>query len=55
MARASAPQGTPRRLPLSELPQAVGDRRVHYLHAPNFVADLLYSVLDPRVSHGQRR
>ncbi|HEX3763709.1 MAG TPA: serine/threonine-protein kinase [Kofleriaceae bacterium] len=43
MARAPAPQGAPHRLPLSDLPQVVGDRRVHYLHAPNLVADLIGS------------
>ncbi|HEX3479515.1 MAG TPA: serine/threonine-protein kinase [Kofleriaceae bacterium] len=37
------PQGIPHRLPLSDLPQLVGDRRVHYLHAPNQVADLIGS------------
>ncbi len=47
MLRASAPsigpQGVPHRVPLSDLPQVVGDRRVHYLHAPNQVADLIGS------------
>jgi serine/threonine-protein kinase len=38
-----APQSVPHRLPLSDLPQVVGDRRVHYLHAPNQVADLIGS------------
>ena len=39
----SAPvlRGAPRHLPLSDLPQIVGDRRAHYLHAPNHVADLV--------------
>jgi serine/threonine-protein kinase len=37
------PRGIPHRLPLSDLPQLVGDRRVHYLHAPNQVADLIGS------------
>jgi len=41
MAVAANPQGVPRRLPLSDLPQVVGDRRVHYLHATNNVADLI--------------
>jgi hypothetical protein len=41
MAVANAPKGLARRLALSELPQAVGDRRTHFLHAPNHVADLL--------------
>jgi serine/threonine-protein kinase len=41
MAVAAAPKGLARRLALSELPQAVGDRRTHFLHAPNHVADLL--------------
>ena len=43
MLRAPVPQGVPHRLPLSDLPQVVGDRRVHYLHAPNQVADLIGS------------
>ncbi|HET9627555.1 MAG TPA: hypothetical protein VFP84_39635, partial [Kofleriaceae bacterium] len=33
-------QGVPRRLLLSDLPQLVGDRRVHFVHAFNNVADL---------------
>jgi serine/threonine-protein kinase len=41
MADATVPQGMPRRLPLSDLPQLVGDRRIHYLHAANNVADLI--------------
>jgi hypothetical protein len=41
MAAANAPKGLARRLALSELPQAVGDRRTHFLYAPNHVADLL--------------
>jgi serine/threonine-protein kinase len=43
MLRAPIPQGVPHRLPLSDVPQAVGDRRVHILHAPNQVADLIGS------------
>jgi hypothetical protein len=43
MANAPAPQGVPRLLPLSDLPQPVGDRRVHYVHAANNVADLIGS------------
>jgi eukaryotic-like serine/threonine-protein kinase len=43
MLHAPVPQGIPHRLPLSDLPQLVGDRRVHYLHAPNQVADLIGS------------
>lgn len=41
MAVATVPQGMPRRLPLSDLPQIVGDRRIHYLHAASNVADLI--------------
>jgi serine/threonine protein kinase len=41
MAVAQAPQGMPRRLPLSDQPQLVGDRRTHYIHAVNNVADLV--------------
>jgi len=41
MLRAPLPQGVPHRVPLSDLPHVVGDRRVHYLHAPNQVADLI--------------
>jgi eukaryotic-like serine/threonine-protein kinase len=41
MVTAPAPRGAPRRLPLSDLAQPVGDRRVHYIHAPNHVADLV--------------
>jgi serine/threonine protein kinase len=41
MLHAPVPQGVPHRVPLSDLPQVVGDRRVHYLHAPNQVADLI--------------
>jgi hypothetical protein len=40
---APVPQGIPHRLPLSDLPQLIGDRRVHTLHAPNQVADLIGS------------
>jgi hypothetical protein len=40
MASAGAPRGVPRHLPLSDLPQIIGDRRAHYVHAPNHVADL---------------
>ena len=40
MASAVATRGVPRHLPLSDLPQIVGDRRAHYVHAPNHVADL---------------
>ena len=43
MLRAPSPQGVPHRVPLSDLPHVVGDRRVHYLHAPNQVADLIGS------------
>jgi hypothetical protein len=43
MAAATTPQGRPRPLPLSDLPQPVGDRRVHYIHAPNNVADVIGS------------
>lgn len=43
MAMAPVPHGIPHRLPLSDLPQIVGDRRVHYIHAPNHVADLIGS------------
>ena len=43
MAIAPVPQGAPHRLPLSDLPHIVGDRRVHYLHTPNQVADLIGS------------
>jgi serine/threonine protein kinase len=41
MASAPAPQGMPRGLPLSDVPQLVGDRRVHYVHAVTNVADLI--------------
>jgi serine/threonine-protein kinase len=41
MASATVPQGLPRRLPLSDVPQMVGDRRIHYLHAASNVADLI--------------
>jgi serine/threonine-protein kinase len=40
MSGGAAPQGLPRRLLLADFPQAVGDRRVHYIHAMNNVADL---------------
>jgi hypothetical protein len=43
MANAGAPQGVARILALSDLPQPVGDRRVHYVHAANNVADLIGS------------
>ncbi|TMQ10913.1 MAG: serine/threonine protein kinase [Deltaproteobacteria bacterium] len=43
MLTAPVPQGPPRHVPLAELPQLIGDRRVHYLHAPNHVADLIGS------------
>jgi serine/threonine-protein kinase len=44
MARAVIPQGGPLRfLPLSDHPHVLGDRRVHYLHAPNHVVDLIGS------------
>jgi hypothetical protein len=43
MLRAPAPQGVPHRLSLSDVPQVVGDRRVHTLHAPNQVVDLIGS------------
>jgi hypothetical protein len=43
MATAIPPKGLARRLPLSELPQLVGDRRTHFVFAPNHVADLLGS------------
>jgi serine/threonine-protein kinase len=41
MAVATAPQGRPRPLPLSDVPQLVGDRRAHYIHATGNVADLV--------------
>jgi serine/threonine-protein kinase len=41
MATATAPQGMPRRLALSDAPQLVGDRRAHYIHATGNVADLV--------------
>jgi hypothetical protein len=40
MVTSPAAQGVPRRLLLGDLPQLVGDRRVHFLHAINNVADL---------------
>jgi serine/threonine protein kinase len=43
MAIATSPQGPPRPLPLSDLPQPVGDRRAHFVHAANNVADLIGS------------
>jgi serine/threonine protein kinase len=43
MSAAVAPQAMPRPLPLSDLPQAVGDRRAHFVHAANNVADLIGS------------
>jgi hypothetical protein len=36
----TSPIGPARRLPLSDVPLLVGDRRTHYLHAPNHVVDL---------------
>jgi serine/threonine-protein kinase len=39
----ATPQGVPRHLPLADHPQMVGDRRVHYIHSPNHVADLIGS------------
>jgi len=41
MGIAPVPQGMPHRLPLSDAPQLVGDRRIHYIHAANNVADLI--------------
>jgi len=41
MSVAPVPQGMPHRLPLSDVPQLVGDRRIHYIHAANNVADLV--------------
>ena len=41
MAVAPVPRGVPRGVPLSDVPQLVGDRRVHYIHAVNNVADLV--------------
>jgi len=41
MAVTPVPQGMPRPLPLSDVPQLVGDRRIHYIHAANNVADLV--------------
>jgi serine/threonine protein kinase len=43
MAVATQPQGRPRPLPLYDLPQQVGDRRAHFIHAPNNVADMIGS------------
>jgi hypothetical protein len=43
MAVATQPQGRPRPLALYDLPQQVGDRRVHFIHAPNNVADVIGS------------
>jgi serine/threonine protein kinase len=40
MATATTSQGMPRRLLLSEVPQQVGDRRAHFIHAASSVADL---------------
>ena len=34
------PRAVSRRLPLSDVPLQVGDRRTHYIHAPGLVADL---------------
>ena len=41
MAAAAAPNGPARRLPLSDSPLLVGDRRTHYVHAVQHVADLV--------------
>ncbi len=41
MASAQAAQGNPSRLPLSELPVIVGDRRMHFLMVVNNVVDLI--------------
>jgi len=41
MTGAAKPAGPARRMPLSDSVLLVGDRRAHYLHAPNQVADLL--------------
>ncbi len=41
MSGPAASQGMPRRLLLSDLPQMVGDRRAHFIHAVNNVADLV--------------
>jgi len=41
MTTAVAPKGPGRRLPMSDSPLLVGDRRVHYVHAANCVADLI--------------
>jgi serine/threonine protein kinase len=41
MAVTTQHNGPARRLPLSELPQQVSDRRTHYVFAPNQVADLV--------------
>jgi hypothetical protein len=43
MAVAAAPQGILRPVTLSDLPQQVGDRRAHFVHAANNVADLIGS------------
>ena len=40
MASVAPSQGMPRRLLLSDVPQQVGDRRAHFVHAANNVADL---------------
>jgi hypothetical protein len=40
MHSAPAAQGLPRRLQLTDFPQAVADRRAHFIHAINNVADL---------------
>jgi eukaryotic-like serine/threonine-protein kinase len=41
MTGAAPPQGRPRRLPLTDVPLGVGDRRVHFIHATGDVADLV--------------
>jgi hypothetical protein len=43
MMTAAMPQGVPRHLLLADHPQIIGDRRVHTIHAPNCVADLIGS------------
>jgi hypothetical protein len=43
MTPTAAPQGIARHLPLLDLPQPVGDRRVHFVHAANNMADLIGS------------
>jgi len=41
MAVATPPRGLARRLALTDMPQPVGDRRAHFVHVPNHVADLV--------------